>query len=129
MGLIHGQEVIDLGAAQLVVPGNFPIGCAPSYLTMFTTANAAAYDADNCLENFNSFAVYHNDHLQAALEGLRRAHPRVTIMYADYYEAFMYLLNHAADLGEWPPAMDHRWISRSTYCRILIMELVSLARV
>ncbi|THU55644.1 hypothetical protein C4D60_Mb11t08740 [Musa balbisiana] len=93
------EEVIDLGAAQLVVPGNFPIGCAPSYLTMFTTANAAAYDADNCLKNFNSFAVYHNDHLQAALEGLRRAHPTVTIMYADYYQAFMYLLNHAADLG------------------------------
>ncbi|RWV90671.1 hypothetical protein GW17_00047110 [Ensete ventricosum] len=76
---------------------------------MFATTNAAAYDADNCLKNFNSFAVYHNDHLQAALEGLRRAHPRVTVMYADYYQAFMYLLNHAADLGEWLPAMDHRW--------------------
>ncbi|RZR86114.1 hypothetical protein BHM03_00013231 [Ensete ventricosum] len=79
---------------------------------MFATTNAAAYDADNCLKNFNSFAVYHNDHLQAALEGLRRAHPRVTVMYADYYQAFMYLLNHAADLGEWLPAMDHRWVSR-----------------
>ncbi|XP_020106598.1 sinapine esterase-like isoform X2 [Ananas comosus] len=91
------KEVISLGATQLVVPGNFPIGCSPSYLSMFYTADANAYDERKCLKSFNSFSSYHNKQLQAAVDELRRAYPNVTIMYADYHEAFVHLLDHASD--------------------------------
>ncbi|WOL00968.1 GDSL esterase/lipase [Canna indica] len=93
------KEVMDMGATQLVVPGNLPIGCVPSYLAMFYNADPSAYDQNGCLKDFNSFAMYHNEELQAALEKLREAFPQATIMYADYYQAFMYLLNNAAGLG------------------------------
>ncbi|KAG6479227.1 hypothetical protein ZIOFF_062689 [Zingiber officinale] len=93
------KEVIDAGAVQLVIPGNFPIGCMPSYLTMFYSSNPSDYDDNNCLKDYNSFAMYHNQQLQAATEKLRQSYPKVTLMYADYYQAFMYLLNNAAKLG------------------------------
>ncbi|XP_074587751.1 GDSL esterase/lipase At5g03980-like isoform X1 [Curcuma longa] len=93
------KEVIDAGAVQLVIPGNFPIGCMPSYLTMFYNSDPSAYDDNKCLKDYNSFAMYHNKQLQAAIEQLRQSYPKITFMYADYYQAFMYLLNHTAELG------------------------------
>ncbi|KAL6323991.1 hypothetical protein AAG906_006262 [Vitis piasezkii] len=38
------KKVIDYGAQRVVVPGNFPIGCFPIYLTGFQTNDSAAYD-------------------------------------------------------------------------------------
>lgn len=93
------QEVIDLGAVHLVIPGNFPIGCAPSYLALFQTPDPSAYDDIGCLKDYNALATYHNDQLQSGLQMLRQAFPQRTIMYADYYEAAMHLLRHAAELG------------------------------
>ncbi|XP_072950306.1 GDSL esterase/lipase At5g03980-like [Typha angustifolia] len=93
------KEVIRLGGVQLVVPGNLPIGCSPSYLTEFSSSEPEAFDERNCLKTYNSFSVYHNTQLQAALDDLRDAYPDVTIMYADYYQAFLHLLDEASDLG------------------------------
>ncbi|XP_010929733.1 GDSL esterase/lipase At5g03980 [Elaeis guineensis] len=93
------KEVISMGAGQLVVPGNFPIGCMPSYLAMFYSLDPAAYDEKQCLKEYNAFAMHHNKQLQAALQDLRHAYPHVTIMYADYYQAFLHLLDKAPDLG------------------------------
>ncbi|MQM11059.1 hypothetical protein Taro_043958 [Colocasia esculenta] len=92
------KVLIDLGAAHLIVPGNFPIGCHPSYLTQFEGAN---YDLDqnNCIEDLNEFCRFHNDQLQGAVDSLRRDHPRVTIEYADYYNVFLSLLTGADKNG------------------------------
>lgn len=91
------KEVIELGATQIVIPGNFPIGCSPSYLSLF----AASDDLDDrgCLRSYNAFAQHHNEQLQAAIDGLRKANTDVTVVYADYYGAFMHLLDHASLLG------------------------------
>ncbi|KAK1274880.1 GDSL esterase/lipase [Acorus gramineus] len=93
------RAVIDHGAAQLIVPGNFPIGCMPSYLTTFYDRNPGAYDQNNCLKNFNSFAEFHNLQLTNALSKLRIEYPRIKIMYADYYNSFLQLFSRASVLG------------------------------
>ncbi|KAF3334453.1 acetylajmalan esterase-like protein [Carex littledalei] len=93
------KHVISLGARQLVVPGNFPIGCSPSYLTLYSTTNSSAYDEKKCLKDYNNFSMYHNKQLKAALVDLRKSNPDVTIIYADYYEAFMHMLDQASSLG------------------------------
>lgn len=121
---IFRQEVIDAGAVQLVIPGNFPIGCMPSYLAMFYSSDPSAYDDNNCLKDYNSFAVYHNEQLQAATEKLRQAYPKVTFMYADYYQAFMYLLDHAAELGNLVTELLS--VSQILYVSIITELLVSL---
>ncbi|KAG9455000.1 hypothetical protein H6P81_007904 [Aristolochia fimbriata] len=87
------------GARRLIVPGNFPIGCMPSYLTAFRSANPADYDSRRCLKNYNQFAELHNRQLQEMLRNLRMEFPFVRIQYADYYNAALQTLDNAGNLG------------------------------
>ncbi|KAK9291715.1 hypothetical protein L1049_019664 [Liquidambar formosana] len=93
------RRVIGYGALRVVVPGNFPIGCLPIYLSRFQTTNSAAYDEQHCLKGLNDFAKYHNDHLQKAIEELRQENPNAFIVYGDYYNAFQWLVQNAPLLG------------------------------
>ncbi|KAH7675506.1 GDSL lipase/esterase protein, partial [Dioscorea alata] len=88
------KELIEIGAKHIVVPGNFPIGCMPSYLSAFGH-NTEDFDDFKCLKSFNSFAMIHNEKLQASLAQLREIYPHVQIMYADYFHAFLHLLEKA----------------------------------
>ncbi|KAJ4962104.1 hypothetical protein NE237_022014 [Protea cynaroides] len=96
---ISSPDVIELGAARVVVPGNFPIGCFPIYLTAFQTNDTTAYDGFKYLKDLNSFAMFHNDQLQQALQQLREKYPNVDIVYADYYNAFKWVFDNAPFLG------------------------------
>lgn len=104
------QELIELGATQIIIPGNFPIGCSPSYLSLFSVFGASDFDDWGCLKSYNAFAQHHNEQLQAAIEDLRKANMDVTIVYADYYGAFMHLLDHASLLGP-----SHSYVENETY--------------
>ncbi|KAL6964714.1 acetylajmaline esterase [Sarracenia purpurea var. burkii] len=93
------RKIIHKGAVRMIVPGNFPIGCFPIYLTGFQTNNSAAYDENHCLKNLNNFSMYHNNHLQHSIEELRKEFPNVVIVYGDYYNAFQWLFKNAPFLG------------------------------
>ena len=84
----------------MVVPGLFPIGCLPIYLTGFHTKNSADYDESHCLKRLNTLAIHHNDQLKQAIEVLRKENPGVVIVYGDYYNAFQWVFSHAPSLGE-----------------------------
>ncbi|KAL6657067.1 hypothetical protein ACP70R_004847 [Stipagrostis hirtigluma subsp. patula] len=84
-------ELIGLGAKTVVVPGNFPVGCNPGYLTKFQTSDAAQYDALGCLRWPNELTELHNRALRAELAELGRRHRGVAVVYADYYAAAMEL--------------------------------------
>lgn len=72
----------------LVVPGNFPIGCAPQYLGMFRSDAASDYDQHGCLAWFNDFSRRHNRLLQQQEVGLLRSqNPSAKIIFADYFGA------------------------------------------
>ncbi|TVU37546.1 hypothetical protein EJB05_10866, partial [Eragrostis curvula] len=92
-------ELIGLGAKTIVVPGNFPIGCSPGYLTMFPTNDTAQFDATGCLRWANHLAVLHNSALIMELARLRRRHPGVAVVYADYYSAVVDLVADPGDQG------------------------------
>ncbi|KAL5989587.1 hypothetical protein ACLOJK_010480 [Asimina triloba] len=81
------RKLIEQGAMDLVVPGNFPIGCSAIYLTYFQSSNRSDYDANGCIIALNQFAEYHNSLLQSALEQVRKKYPNRKIIYADYYDA------------------------------------------
>ncbi|KAK9117671.1 hypothetical protein Sjap_016618 [Stephania japonica] len=89
------EKLIDLGGVHLVIPGNFPIGCLPIYLTAFKSDNSSAYDKAGCLRGLNKFALFHNHHLEQMLHQLRKEHPDALIVYADYYNAFKSVLGNA----------------------------------
>ncbi|KAJ9563128.1 hypothetical protein OSB04_008288 [Centaurea solstitialis] len=84
------NELIELGAKTLIVPGNLPIGCSAAYLTIFYDSNKVEYDnSTGCITRLNKFAEYHNELLKTGLNQIRELHPEVNIIYADYYNAAM----------------------------------------
>ncbi|KAL5674192.1 hypothetical protein ACJX0J_018498, partial [Zea mays] len=84
------QEVVDLGAKTVLVPGNFPIGCVPQYLSAFQSNDASSdYDQYGCLVWFNDFSKKHNQLLQQEVGRLRSQNPGVKIIFADYFGAAM----------------------------------------
>ncbi|KAL9227790.1 hypothetical protein vseg_003441 [Gypsophila vaccaria] len=92
-------EMIKLGARNIVVPGNFPIGCTPIYLVQFGTYDTSKYDELHCLKEYNEFSKYHNQRLNEAIQQVQLQYPSVAIAYADYYAAMTWLLRHAPSLG------------------------------
>ncbi|KAH1030393.1 hypothetical protein J1N35_042567 [Gossypium stocksii] len=101
------KRVIGYGATRLVVPGNFPIGCFPVYLTKYQTNDATAYDELHCLKELNNFSIYHNDLLQKAIGELKEEHPDVIVVYGDYYNAFLWLLSKGDVLGFGEIQVEH----------------------
>ncbi|KAI8543180.1 hypothetical protein RHMOL_Rhmol08G0197800 [Rhododendron molle] len=79
------RQVIGYGAARVVVPGNFPIGCFPIYLTAFQSNNPNDYDEHHCLKELNSISNYHNDKLQEAIQQLQREYLNTVIVYGKMY--------------------------------------------
>lgn len=72
----------------------------PIYLTNYKQNNFLAYDTLQCLKDFNKFTTYQNTYLQKEILKLKLEEPSATIIYADYYHAFMWLLRNAAHLGK-----------------------------
>eukprot|EP00262_Sarcandra_glabra_P009649 TRINITY_DN24131_c0_g1_i1.p1 TRINITY_DN24131_c0_g1~~TRINITY_DN24131_c0_g1_i1.p1 ORF type:complete len:385 (+),score=21.89 TRINITY_DN24131_c0_g1_i1:55-1209(+) len=94
------STLIEQGAVKLVVPGNLPIGCISSYLTLLHSPDEGDYDPQNdCLKAHNDFSEYHNAQLNRALERLRHKYPHAKIVYADYYGAAMQLYNAPQNFG------------------------------
>ncbi|KAL6634026.1 hypothetical protein ACP70R_026697 [Stipagrostis hirtigluma subsp. patula] len=93
------KELLEMGAVRMVIPGNFPIGCVPSYLAAANVTEPIAYDGDGCLAALNAFAELHNARLLDAVAWLRRSYPRAAIAYADYFAAYVGVLRGARALG------------------------------
>ncbi|OAY52796.2 acetylajmalan esterase [Manihot esculenta] len=92
------RRVIRYGAYRVVVPGAFQLGCAPSFLTAFSS-NKSSYDSYGCLKDYNDFFMYHNNHLQVALQKIREKNPHIHIIYGDLYGALEWILDNFSNLG------------------------------
>ncbi|KAI7981180.1 Acetylajmalan esterase [Camellia lanceoleosa] len=93
------RELIRLGAIRIVVPGNFPLGCFPIYLSKSNSTDPRLYDDLGCLRSLNELIVFQNNLLQKAIGSLRQEFPHVVIVYADYYSSFQSVLRRAPFLG------------------------------
>nr|XP_043626518.1 GDSL esterase/lipase At1g28580-like [Erigeron canadensis] len=94
------DELIEVGAKTLVIPGNLPIGCSAAYLSIFYGSNEVQYDnSTGCITQLNKLAEYHNELLQTELNQIREIHPEVNIIYADYYNAAMQFFHNPYKYG------------------------------
>ncbi|KAJ4752363.1 GDSL esterase/lipase [Rhynchospora pubera] len=81
------KEVLDQGAGTVVVPGNIPMGCLPTILTMLKSNKYCSYDQKTgCLKRYNIVSTYHNTLLLEAINEFRYKYPKAKIIYADYYK-------------------------------------------
>lgn len=94
------QDLIELGAMTLMVPGNLPTGCKPFYLTTYMSSIEEDYDCETgCLIWLNEFAEYHNEMLRIELNRIQERHPHTTIIYADYYNAAIRFYHSPSEYG------------------------------
>ncbi|CAI8591039.1 unnamed protein product [Vicia faba] len=93
------DELIDLGACTLMVPGNFPLGCNAIYLTKYETKDSNQYDSFGCLKWLNEFAEFYNQKLNDEIHRLREIYPHANIIYADYYNAALPLYQYPSKFG------------------------------
>nr|GMD53635.1 acetylajmalan esterase-like [Ipomoea batatas]GMD58482.1 acetylajmalan esterase-like [Ipomoea batatas]GME20286.1 acetylajmalan esterase-like [Ipomoea batatas]GME21298.1 acetylajmalan esterase-like [Ipomoea batatas] len=94
------KRVVGLGAKRVVVPGTYPSGCLPVYLTAFGTSDPKAYDDLGCLKKFNEYSFYYNSHLRKAVSVLgEELSGDAVIVYADYYGALRSVLRRGSSLG------------------------------
>ncbi|KAG8371467.1 hypothetical protein BUALT_Bualt13G0090600 [Buddleja alternifolia] len=93
------REIIQAGALQIVVPGNFPIGCFPFGLSALASNDSTSYDEFGCIRSLNNLVLNQNNNLKLAISSLRREFPDVVIIYSDYYNAFLSVLRGAPILG------------------------------
>ncbi|KAL5096824.1 hypothetical protein RYX36_001151 [Vicia faba] len=93
------NELIDLGAHTLMVPGNFPMGCNACFLTHYETTIKNQYDSFGCLKWLNEFAEFYNLNLQNEIQRLRGIYPHANIIYADYYNALLPLYQYPSKFG------------------------------
>lgn len=97
---MFSQELIDLGAHTLLIPGNFPLGCNAIYLTIYETNDSNQYDSFGCLKWLNEFAKFYNQKLQYAIHKLGEIHPHANIIYGDYYNAALPLYQYPSKFGK-----------------------------
>ena len=83
-----------------MIPGNFPIGCVPSYLSMFPSSDPAGLDGRRCLRWFNDFSARHNQALRGEVRRLQARNPGAKLIYADYYGAAMSFAKNPKQFGE-----------------------------
>ncbi|KAL0398498.1 UNVERIFIED_CONTAM: GDSL esterase/lipase [Sesamum radiatum] len=74
------------------------MGCFPGFLTQYKTSSSEKdYDPrTGCLNWLNELGMQHNKLLRKELTRIRQLHPRIHIIYGDYYNAIMrfYLSPH-----------------------------------
>nr|GMD60772.1 sinapine esterase-like [Ipomoea batatas]GMD63803.1 sinapine esterase-like [Ipomoea batatas]GMD66546.1 sinapine esterase-like [Ipomoea batatas] len=94
------EELIELGAVNIMVPGMMPDGCIGVSLTVYYGSNDEDYDPNTgCLIWLNKFAQNHNELLQIELTRIQERHPNTFITYADYYNAGLELFLSAEKYG------------------------------
>ncbi|CAM0952431.1 unnamed protein product [Alopecurus aequalis] len=94
------ERLIKEGAKYVVVPGNPPTGCSPTILALRSSLNETKnYDHIGCLSNINRVAMYHNSKLHQSIGNLKGKYPHARIIFADFYEPIMSILQNPNDFG------------------------------
>ncbi|PIN24308.1 Sinapine esterase [Handroanthus impetiginosus] len=90
------QALLKKGAKYVVVQGLPPTGCLTLSLYLAPTEDR---DSDGCVGSVNKQSDNHNAALKAKLDIFRKQFPQSTIVYADYYNAYMNVIKNRNRYG------------------------------
>jgi len=94
------QTLITVGgASKILVQNNLPIGCSVAYLTQYATGLWEPLDKMGCMPRFNIFAQKANNLLRARVSKLQAQHPDVKVVFADYYNTALRILQSPQSFG------------------------------
>ncbi|KAK1357917.1 hypothetical protein POM88_051173 [Heracleum sosnowskyi] len=85
-----------MGAKYVIAQGMPPTGCLAFSME---TYNITDRDEIGCVGSVNDLSNIHNKILQQNLRGLREQFPGAVIAYADYNNAYRYVMKNGGDYG------------------------------
>lgn len=85
------QTLLDCGAKYIVVQGLPPVGCLASDVSLCPLINL---DKMGCVTVVNSAIMIHNQILQTKIAAFQKQYPDCTIVYADYWNAYLTILKN-----------------------------------
>ncbi|XP_071703664.1 GDSL esterase/lipase At3g48460-like [Rutidosis leptorrhynchoides] len=90
------EALLKKGAKYMVVQGLPTTGCLT--LAMYLSAESDRDDI-GCVASANNQSYVHNTILQTNIQSLRKKYPKAIIVYADYWNAYHYIMKNAPKLG------------------------------
>ncbi|GAA0183870.1 hypothetical protein Leryth_018013 [Lithospermum erythrorhizon] len=83
------KVLLESGAKYITIEGLPPVGCLPIAMAQSRNQNL---DKMGCDANVNKAVTFHNQILQRWLEKFREMYPNSSILYADYWNAYLTIL-------------------------------------
>lgn len=94
------EGLIKQGATNVVVPGVPPLGCFPPVLQQFASDDLTDYEpGTGCIKEMNELATYHNTLVQETVQNVRRNHPDVMVVYADFFTPVIEMVESPRKFG------------------------------
>ncbi|KAL8123351.1 hypothetical protein AgCh_011352 [Apium graveolens] len=90
------QALLNMGAKYVIAQGMPPVGCLAFSMEMYKTTDR---DEIGCVRSVNDLSNIHNTIFQQNLRGLRKRFPGTVIAYADYNNAYRYVLKNGGHYG------------------------------
>lgn len=94
--LVEMKAVLNMGAKYVIAQGMPPAGCLAFSMETFKITDR---DELGCVGSINDLSNIHNNIFQQTLRGFRRRFPDAVIAYADYNNAYRYVLKNGGDYG------------------------------
>jgi len=116
------QALIEEGAVELVVPGNFPMGCNTDILSKKISQKKEDCDEFGCLSAYNTLIEYFNEQLKKSIETIKQKHPQAKIVYFDYYNDAKRLYQAPQQYGVW----SNYFLSLFYSCQICLTPFTNL---
>ncbi|KAL8520062.1 hypothetical protein ACS0TY_010845 [Phlomoides rotata] len=85
------KTMLDNGAKYVVVQGLPPVGCLPAYMS---SSSPKDRDHMGCAASTNVGIMSYNQILQERLQKFRKLYPHCSIVYADYWNAYVTILTN-----------------------------------
>ncbi|CAK9172380.1 unnamed protein product [Ilex paraguariensis] len=100
MSISHVSKLLETllggGAKYIVVQGLPPVGCLPIAISLCPLHKL---DRMGCSVPVNAAIMFHNQILQKKLQKLQKQYPHCSIIYADYWNAFLTILTNLKKFG------------------------------
>lgn len=90
------QALLNMGAKYVIAQGMPPTGCLAFSMQTYKTTDR---DEIGCVRSVNDLSNIHNTIFQENLRGLRKQFPDAVIAYADYNNAYRYVMKNGGNYG------------------------------